>query len=305
MTRRNKLLGTTAMPDLGVEAPKIEDDLNGARKPLEVIQGGAAPETGGVSAQKKASQPRQPKATVAEKATKATVTRKARAKPKPPGIPSEPPPKTYRSEPGDDVAPIKKPGGFSLDKFAVKKPVNRGVETLQGVLQVLRLADVNDFFRLHDDEEAYWSVPLCFVNVPILGVKKETLHLIDENLAIKHLPPKKIIRHRLALATKPGDILFLAQIPSTNLDNSWNVSTLQAAQQGKSFWTGLASLKEAGEERYEVTKARDFDAFEKPKWTGKSLTELIVATFLPGGRIIEVEEHPGLLRSLGAKLPLK
>ena len=30
MTRRNKLLGTTAMPDIGAEAPKIEDDLNGA-----------------------------------------------------------------------------------------------------------------------------------------------------------------------------------------------------------------------------------------------------------------------------------
>ena len=29
MTRR-KLLGTTAMPDLGAEAPKVEDDLNGA-----------------------------------------------------------------------------------------------------------------------------------------------------------------------------------------------------------------------------------------------------------------------------------
>ena len=187
----------------------------------------------------------------------------------------------------------------------MKKPVNRGVETLQGVLPVWRLADVNDFFRLHPDEEAYWSVPLCFVNVPILGVKKETLHLIDEDLAIKYLPPKKIIRHRLALATKPGDILFLAQIPSTNFDNSWNVSTLQAAQQGKSFGTGLTSLKEAGEERYEVTKARDLDAFEEPKWTEKSLTELIVTTFSPGGRIIELEDHPGLLRLIGAKQPLK
>ena len=73
----------------------------------------------------------------------------------------------------------------------MKKPVNRGVETLQGVLRVWRLADVNDFFRLHPDEEAYWSVPLCFVNVPILGVKKETLHLIDEDLAIKICHPRR------------------------------------------------------------------------------------------------------------------
>ena len=37
--------------------------------------------------------------------------------------------------------------------------------------------------RLHPDEDAYWSPELCFVNVPIKGQKRDTLHLIDEELA--------------------------------------------------------------------------------------------------------------------------
>ena len=34
----------------------------------------------------------------------------------------------------------------------------------------------------------YWSPELCFVNVPIKGQKRDTLHLIDEDLAMRYLP---------------------------------------------------------------------------------------------------------------------
>jgi hypothetical protein len=56
---------------------------------------------------------------------------------------------------------------------------------------------------LHPDEEKYWSSELCFVNVPIIGQKRDTLHLIDEELAMEYLSTKQIKRCRLALGTMP------------------------------------------------------------------------------------------------------
>ena len=94
------------------------------------------------------------------------------------------------------------------------------------------------------------------MHVPIMGVKKDTLHLIDEDLALKYLPEGKIIRHRLALATKPDDVFFLAHIPTTNLDNSWNVSNLEGCELAKTHWVQLTSLKDAGQERYKIDFAR-------------------------------------------------
>ena len=66
--------------------------------------------------------------------------------------------------------------------------------------------------RLHPDEETYWSPELCFVNVPIKGQKRDTLHLINEDLAMRHLPSGKIQHFRLALATKPHDAFFLCDV---------------------------------------------------------------------------------------------
>ena len=68
----------------------------------------------------------------------------------------------------------------------------------------------------------YWSPELCFVPVPIKGTKKDTIHLIDEDLAMDYLPSGKIKRFRLVLATKPFDVFFLLEVPSQNLDNNWN-----------------------------------------------------------------------------------
>ena len=75
-----------------------------------------------------------------------------------------------------EKAPLKivKPADGFMEKFRSKRPATiAGVETLLTALPVLRLADVRDFFRLHPDEENYWSPELCFVSVPIKGVKKD------------------------------------------------------------------------------------------------------------------------------------
>jgi hypothetical protein len=195
---------------------------------------------------------------------------------------------------------IAKPDAFSLDKFKSKHmPAVAGVETLQTALPHHSIAQAKDFVRLHPDELAYWSPELCFVNVPIKGQKRDTLHLIDEELAMQHLPSAKVLRFRLALATKPYDVFFLCHVPSRNTDNRWNESNLQACEQAKTLWTQATSRKEEGVEAYKIDASRDPDAFPVPNWPTQSLDELIGRTF--AGRLIETKDHPGLLRLLGAK----
>src|SRR5258705_346911 len=123
-------------------------------------------------------------------------------------------------KPKAEVIPLQivKPG--RLDRFKSKKqPSIGGLETTPSVLSIIKIGDANDFVRLHPNEEEYWSDELCFVSVPIDGEKKDQLHLIDEEIAVRYLPSRKIKRCRLALATKPYDAFFLCQVPSVNLDN--------------------------------------------------------------------------------------
>jgi hypothetical protein len=153
--------------------------------------------------------------------------------------------------------------------------------------------------RLHPDEENFWSPELCFVNVPVQGSKKDLVHLIDEDIAADNLSNKKIKRYRLALAAKPFDIFFLCIVPTQNIvDNSWNVSTLQACEQAKTRWTSAVSRKEEGYESYKIEHARNENAFPAPKWPATSLEEIISTSF--HGRMIESHDHPGLLRLVGA-----
>jgi hypothetical protein len=200
----------------------------------------------------------------------------------------------------DESLSIAKPSGFSLDKFRSKRdPAIANVETLLTALPHNTIAQAKDFVRLHPDEENHWSPELCFVNVPIKGQKRDTLHLIDEDLAMRFLPSGRILRLRLVLASKPHDVFFLCHVPTRNTDNSWNQSNLEACEQAKTLWTQVSSRKEEGVESYKVERARDFDAFPDPKWPQQSLAELIEKTF--AGRMIDREDHPGLLRLIGAK----
>jgi hypothetical protein len=202
-----------------------------------------------------------------------------------------------------EVTGIAKPGEFSLDKFKSKRATAMAnVETLPDALPHHSIAQAKDFVRLHEDEENFWSDELCFVNVPIKGQKRDTLHLIDEDIAMEYLPPAKIIRFRLALATKPFDLWFLCHIPTTNQDNSWNQSNLRACEMAKTSWVQATSRKEEGHEAYHIKTARDSDAFPPPKWPSQSLASLIGVTF--SGRIVDREDHPAILRLIGAKQEL-
>jgi hypothetical protein len=202
-----------------------------------------------------------------------------------------------------DVAPIAKPGKFSLDKFKTKLASTiANVESLLTALPHHKIADAKDFVRLHPDEAEYWSDELCFVNVPIKGQKRDLLHLITEELAVQFLPAGRIVRFRLALAAKPFDVFFLCHIPTRNPDNSFNASNLQACEQAKTSWVQVSSRKEEGVDAYKIDFARDADAFPPPKWPTQSVGELIEKTFV--GRMIDEENHPALLRLIGAKQSL-
>ena len=196
---------------------------------------------------------------------------------------------------------IEKPSDF-LERFRSKRsPTIAGVETLLTALPILRIAGANDFVRLHPSED-YWSPELCFVSVPIKGEKRDLLHLIDEELAMQHLSAKRILRHRLALASKPHDIFFLCIVPSQNLDNLWNATAVKACEKATTEWVQVSSRKEEGVEGYKIDLARDPDAFPDPKWPSRTLTELIEVTFR--GVTIETDDHPAFLRLIGARQDL-
>jgi hypothetical protein len=215
---------------------------------------------------------------------------------------TKPTPENNTATPETESAatPIAKPSAFNLDKFKSKRAAAlANVETLLTALPIHKIGEAKDYVMLHFDEVNYWSHELCFVSVPIKGQKRDTLHLIDEDLAMQYLPPARIIRQRLALATKPFDVFFLCIVPTRNPDNAWNETALQACEQAKTRWTQATSRKEEGVESYKVGFSKDADAFPLPKWPTQSLSELIGVTF--PGRMIESEDHPGLLRLIGAK----
>src|SRR5262245_5744465 len=199
------------------------------------------------------------------------------------------------------AAPIGKPPEFSLEEFRSDETPVAVVETLLAALPHHPLPQANDFVRLHPNEETHWSSALCFINVPIKGQARDTLHLISNRLA-NLLPPKRIQRFRLALATKPYDVFFLCHVPvpnNSNVDNTWIRSNLEACNRARFEWVMAVSQKAANLDHYEVTTARDQDAYPDPRWPTQSLTELVGVTFK--GRLILKEDDPAFARLIGAK----
>jgi hypothetical protein len=138
--------------------------------------------------------------------------------------------------------------------------------------------------------------------VPVKNAKHPILHLIDDDLAVQYLPSKKILRHRLALATKPHDVFFFSIVPSQNLDNPWNSTALEACEKARTHWIQAMSRKAEGAEGYKIEFAKDQDAFPPSKWSTRSLDELLEVTFRECN--IDHDRHPGLLRLIGAKQDL-
>jgi hypothetical protein len=203
-------------------------------------------------------------------------------------------------ETGTPLTIAKPSGGFDLNKFKSKRAAAMAnIETLPNALPIHNIAEAKDFARLHEDEENYWSPELCFVTVPVKGSKRDTLHLIEEELAMRFLPSARIKRSRFALGSKPNDVFFLCLVPTKNLDNTYNASNLAACELAKTLWVQATSRRDEGVEAYKIDAARDPDAFPAPKWPTQSLSQIIALAF--AGRMIDSEDHPGLKRLIGAK----
>ena len=193
---------------------------------------------------------------------------------------------------------------FDLDRFKSKRPPGAaGVVKLVTGLPIIKINEANDFVRVHSDETT-WTPELCFVSVPVKGQRKGTsshqLHLIDEEIALTYLPPGRILRFRLALASKPYNEFFLVKVPTQNLDNSWNQSNLAAIEIAKRVWVWVAS--DDATERYRTTQALDSDAFNEPDWLllGRTCTEAVGATFK--GLTIENDQDDALKRLIGKRI---
>jgi hypothetical protein len=202
------------------------------------------------------------------------------------------------------VSPVKKPKTSFLDKYKSKNMSTAAdVEPALAALAIKKISDVGDFVWVHPDEESYWTIELCFVDVPVKGEKRTILHLIDDDIAVTNLPAKKIRRMRLALAAKPDGSFFFCIVPTRNLDDSFNKSALDAIEKCRSGWWMTSSRKALGYEDYECKPARNPDFVPKPKWPSVPLDELAEVTFR--GVNIDTDDHPGLLRLVGDTQSLK
>jgi len=198
---------------------------------------------------------------------------------------------------------IAKPAAtFNLDRFKSKNIT--GIANVAPMLMALPhypISQAADFVRLHPDDSTYWSDELCFVNVPVKGMAKDTVHLIARDLVEIYLGNmlKRVKVHRLALACKPYDVAFLCQVPSCHLDNPWNHDALRACREAQDLWVHVNSRKTEGVEGYKIDYAKDPNAFPEPKWLQHSLDEIIAVSF--AGRMIESPDHPALLRLIGKR----
>ena len=131
----------------------------------------------------------------------------------------------------------------------------------------------------------------------------ETRHAASDRRRTGNAIPavRRISRCRLALAAKPYDVFFLAEVPSQNLEeNLWNATNIQGCMQAKTSWVKLVSLKDENKDMYRIVPALDQDSLPQPHWPAQSLDKLITLTF--EGRMIMAPDHPGLLRLLGARI---
>jgi hypothetical protein len=202
---------------------------------------------------------------------------------------------------------IPKPEAFDLDEFkSTHSDGMPGVDVKPAALDIQRLGVVGDYFRVSPDEDKHWSQPLCFVLVPVEGVRHGgILHMITQRLAHQFLKPKQIKRMRLVLATKPETgSFFLVECPRINMDNQFNRTAADGLVKCKTQWMMPSTLrdKKTGNGRYHFEPAGHQDFVDEPVWLAQTINELVLITF--EGRIIRAADDPALFRLRGMRLPI-
>jgi hypothetical protein len=116
---------------------------------------------------------------------------------------------------GEPMPPIDKPADddddVDLSRFEAKTTADIArVKTLLTGLPVLKPGEIKDYFVLHPGDGWWKRPPYCFIDVPVIGVAKSILHLIDENVAKRNLDAEDFFRFRLVLGSKPYDVFFFS-----------------------------------------------------------------------------------------------
>jgi hypothetical protein len=201
---------------------------------------------------------------------------------------------------------VPKPEMFDLDEFkSTHSDGMPGVDIKPAALDILRVSEVGDYFRVSPDEEKHWSDPPCFVSVPVESVRHGTLHLITQRLADQFLKQKQIKRMRLVLATKPeAGSFFLVECPCFNMENQYNRTAADGLVKCKTKWLIASTLRDSttGNGRYHFEPATEQDFVDPPVWLAQTINELVLITF--EGRIIRAADDPPLLRLRGMRLPI-
>jgi hypothetical protein len=220
--------------------------------------------------------------------------------------PTEPPP-SVAATPNAEQPSIEKPEqpnasrASRLARFRTRDAETPTIQTLLTALPHFKISDAGDWVRLHPNEETHWSEEYFFINVPVQGQSKDTLHLIDAGLA--KLIPGRVQAFRLALASKPGDVFFLAHVPTRNLDNEWNKTSLKACAKAKTQWVMVSSQRAAGKEGYRIDnpdiEPGDPPPFPEPNWPQETLEELVDRTF--EGRMIFERTDPAWIRLVAGR----
>ena len=193
---------------------------------------------------------------------------------------------------------ITKPGGFTLDRFKTKRAAAiANVETLLTALPHLRIAQAKDFVRLHPNEDDYWSPELCFVNVPIKGQKHDTLHLIDEDSPYATCRARRFSASGWRWRRSPR----YSSCPTSRHGTSTTRGTrpnrgLRAGEDAMGAGHQSDARRTSTATRSTCPRPRRLPTAEVADAAARRTDR---ATF--AGRMIDREDHPGLLRLIGAR----
>jgi hypothetical protein len=216
---------------------------------------------------------------------------------KPKLVASDTPPTEPIAQPADD---------FDISRFSAGdayKPEISGVRTVLQKLDMLSLSDAKDWVLVYDNP-AYITPPLMFISVPVQGQRHNAVHPIDRDVALRNCSDREIDQFRLVLAARPHDRFFLAKVPCTNLENSWNESMLRAIEYAKARWCKVLSERAQGFDRYGIKDVRDKlspppGPYGVPNWPPQTMGQILKATFTDP---ILDDNHPALLRLVGGKI---
>ena len=199
----------------------------------------------------------------------------------------------------EDEPSINKPAAkFDMSQMAVPDDFV-GIQRMPMALQLKKFSDLHDFGRVHPDEANYWTPRVALVDVPIKGQTKKLRCMIRPDLAAKYLAPNMVDYRRIALACDAEHKPFLCEVPTENLENIWNSTSLLAIEDAKVRWVRADSNNKLGMEGYERGYPENPARFGEPNWPTQAFSD-ILATKFTADIYIDADDHPLLLRLRGA-----